>query len=98
MLAGERAAFVIGQLEALTNLGDEHSDDELMLLVDRFARVLIDGASSRLNLPGHVRAHLDALDGGIIFVVRVRDRIELWSKAYRESRLAHAERVFGDIP
>ncbi len=99
MLASTSATSVLRRLESLASAtADEDSEDELLLLVDRFVRVVVDADSSRLKLPGHVRAHLDTLNGGVVLAVRVRDRMELWSKAYRESRLADAERTFEELP
>jgi DNA-binding transcriptional regulator/RsmH inhibitor MraZ len=99
VLAGARMMSIMKRLDALTaGAADEAAEDDLLLLVDRFVRVVIDGESSRLKLPGHVRAHLDVLNGGVALAVRVRDKMEIWSKGYRESRLADAERAFGELP
>ena len=101
LLPWERAESVRARLEALTKSlsGPDASSaaEGLILLQDRYQRLALD-KTSRLELPPHICAHLDAVGRGVIFAVRLPDHLELWSERFRERQLVEAERVAEDLP
>lgn len=92
---------VAARLQALTsNLnGDDAASaaDGILLLQDRYQRLAFDGMS-RLQLPDHIGVHLGVMTGGYLFVARLPQHIELWSREYRVQRLAEAERLADELP
>lgn len=83
----------------LARLGGEGASwtEAAVLLLDRYPRIGVD-STSRLELPNHVAAHLGALAGGIVFVVRWSDHVQLWSETYRHSRLLEAVALAEGLP
>jgi DNA-binding transcriptional regulator/RsmH inhibitor MraZ len=88
---------VRAKLEDLASSSGEEVEDALLLLHDRYQRLVLD-QDARLDLPGHVANHLQIADPAALFLARYRDRVELWSTAYREARLSRAARSFPDLP
>jgi hypothetical protein len=83
----------------------ERAEDEqealeaLILLDDRYFRIQIE-RTGRLLLPLPALAHLYG-EGAFyhpLYVVRARDRIELWSQTYRNQRISVSSHLLEDLP
>ena len=91
------AESVRAKSDALAAAGGDEADDQLLLLHDRYVRLHLD-QDSRLDLPPGVADHLELSTSPIMYLARVRERVELWSRSYREQRLSLSARTFADLP
>src|SRR5262249_12528522 len=91
------AAAVQARIELLSaEQDDEAAADELLLLQDRYQRIEVD-SDLRIDPPEHTLLHLEVASGAV-FLARFPERLELWSVAYREARLARASREQEGLP
>lgn len=82
----------------------EHDDgaaEDLRLLEDRYKRLQIPKKDLRLTLTDEIMAHLGIMPTkakAIAYVLRTRDRIEIWSAKYRDDRLPSHESALHNLP
>jgi DNA-binding transcriptional regulator/RsmH inhibitor MraZ len=91
------ADSVRAKSDALVASSEADADDQLLLLHDRYLRLHLD-LDARIDLPPALADHLEVSTPPIIYFARVRERVELWSRAYREQRLVLAAYTFRDLP
>lgn len=79
--------------------GDDHAGDDLLLLADRYYRVVLP-SDHRLTLKAEWLLHLGVEEGvrSRIYIARVFDRILIMSKAYRDQRLRTGSMALSDLP
>lgn len=97
LLPWAAADAVRAKSDTLVAIGGDEAEEQLLLLHGRYLRLRID-QDARLDLPPALAENLEIASLPVMYLARIRERVELWSRSYHEQRLLLSARAFPDLP
>lgn len=80
---------------------DDSASEDLRLLEDRYKRLQIHKKDLRPTLTNEIKAHLGIVPfkaEAVVYVLRTKNGLEIWSAKYRDDRLSSREGALYDLP